>query len=55
MAIPINLDAPEVAVREKRVGSLLSYHGDSNDLIEKSACCALGCGHRSFTGPVGSR
>lgn len=49
MAIPINLDAPEVAVREKRVGSLLSYHGDSTDLIEKSACCALGCGHRSFS------
>ena len=49
MAIKINLEAPEALVREKRVGSLLSYHGTSDDLIQASCNCCLGCGSRSFS------
>ena len=49
MAIKINLEAPEALVREKRVGSLLSYHGTSVDRIQASCNCCLGCGSRSFS------
>ena len=49
MAIKINLEATEALVREKRVGSLLSYHGTSDDLIQASCNCCLGCGSRSFS------
>jgi len=44
----VNLNAAEVEVRERRLKSIISYHGTAKDLTEKSRTQSLGCGSRSY-------
>lgn len=51
----INLEIPEVAIREKRIGSITGFCGNAEKLVEKSRCGELkeenGCyQHNKFLG-----